>query len=525
MSTLLHEHAASSAARNATATAVVLGAERLSYARLVSESRRLARLLRGAGVERGDRVALCMPKSPAAIIAIHAVLVASAAYVPVDLASPPPRAAQMIEAAAPRALLATREAARLLDALAGDGALEGIKVISVDPAWSGGERMAAQYGPQDWANLPDDPLNDVGDPGNLAHILFTSGSTGRPKGVQITHAMVTAFVDWAVDHFGTTAGERISSHPPLHFDLSTFDIFATLKAGAELHLVPAAANMLPGALADFIRDSELDQWFSVPSTLAFMVRSEAIKYNDFPTLKRVLFCGEPMPAPVLAEWMRRVPQASYTNLYGPTETTIASSYYDVPGVPEDETEPISIGRSCPGEELLVLDHARRPLGPGELGEIYIAGVGLSPGYWRDQARTEAAFSTNPRDGGKIYRTGDLGWVSEAGLFGCAGRVDSQIKHRGYRIELGEIEAALNSLGALRESAVVAVHTKGFESNAICCAYVPADGEVTPPRIRTALSRLLPTYMLPTRWLALDALPKNANGKIDRRGLRKRLEDG
>lgn len=525
MSTLLHEHAARSAARDEGATAVVLGDERLSYGQLVAESRRLARLLREAGVGRGDRVALCMPKSPAAIVAIHAVLEAAAAYVPVDLASPPPRATRMIEAAAPRALLATGEAARLLDALAGDGVVEGIKVITVDPAWSGGEQMAADYGPPDWADLSDASLNDAADPRELAHILFTSGSTGKPKGVQITHATVTAFVDWAVDHFGTAAGERISSHPPLHFDLSTFDIFATLKAGAELHLVPAAANMLPGALADFIRDSELHQWFSVPSTLAFMVRSDVIDYNDLPTLKRVLFCGEPMPAPVLAEWMRRVPQARYTNLYGPTETTIASSYYDVPGVPEDETEPISIGRACPGEELLVLDDARRPLGPGELGEIFIAGVGLSPGYWRDQARTAAAFSTNPRDGGKIYRTGDLGWVSEEGLFGCAGRVDSQIKHRGYRIELGEIEAALNALGELRESAVVAVHTEGFEANAICCAYVPADGEVAPPRLRTALARLLPSYMLPTRWLALDALPKNANGKIDRTALREVIESG
>lgn len=525
MSALLHEHAARSAARDAGATAVVLGAERLSYERLVSESRRLARLLRAAEVERGDRVALCMPKSPAAVVAIHAVLEASAAYVPVDLASPPPRAARMIEAAAPRALLATAEAARLLDALAGEGTLEGIEVISVDPTWSGGERLAAEYGPPDWADLADAPLDDAVAPGELAHILFTSGSTGWPKGVQITHAMVTAFVDWAVDHFETAAGERISSHPPLHFDLSTFDIFATLKAGAELHLVPAAANMLPGALADFIRDSELHQWFSVPSTLAFLVRSEVVEYNDFPTLKRVLFCGEPMPAPVLAEWMRRVPQARYTNLYGPTEATIASSYYDVPDVPEDETEPISIGRPCPGEQLLVLDDARRPRDPGELGEIYIAGVGLSPGYWRDLARTEAAFSTNPRDGGRIYRTGDLGWVSEDGLFGCAGRVDSQIKHRGYRIELGEIEAALNALGELRESAIVAVDTEGFEANAICCAYVPADGEVAPPRLRTALARSLPSYMLPTRWLALDALPKNANGKIDRRALRKRIEDG
>ncbi|MGH2962022.1 MAG: amino acid adenylation domain-containing protein [Solirubrobacterales bacterium] len=520
---LLHEYAASSAARTPDATAVALGEERLSYGRLVSESRRLARVLRAAGVEPGDRVALMVPKSPAAVVGMHAVLEASAAYVPVDHASPPPRAVLVIGSAEPRAVLAARPAAGLLDALADEDTLDEVPVVSVDPEWSGGDRLAADFGPPDWTGLAGDPLGGERSPEQLGHILFTSGSTGVPKGVQITHVMASAFVDWAVEHFGTAPGERISGHPPLHFDLSTFDIFASLKAGAELHLVPAEANMLPGALADFIRAGALHQWFSVPSTLAFMVRSGVIEQDDFPTLKRVLFCGEAMPTPVLAEWMRRVPHARYTNLYGPTETTIASSYYEVPTVPEDETQPVPIGTPCPGEELLVLDEEGRPRPPGEVGEIFIAGAGLSPGYWRDDGRTEAAFVSDRRGSGRMYRTGDLGWVGEDGLFMYAGRTDSQIKHRGYRIELGEVEAALNALGELRECAVVAVETQGFEATAICCAYVPGESEVSSPRIRASLARLLPAYMLPTRWLPLDALPKNANGKIDRRGLRESFE--
>lgn len=525
MNPLLHEYAARSAARDATATAVVLGDERLNYGRLVSESRRLARILREAGVKPNDRVALMLPKSPAAIIGIMAVLEASAAYVPVDLGSPPPRAALVIDSAEPHAVLAAAPASGLLDALADRGALDGVRLISVDPEWSGGQRLNADYGPADWVPLSEEPLEGVGGPEQLAHILFTSGSTGVPKGVQITHAMVSAFVDWAVEHFRTAPGERISGHPPLHFDLSTFDIYATLSAGAELHLVPAAANMLPGALAEFIRDSALDQWFSVPSTLAFMVRSGVIEDNDLPTLKRVVFCGEAMPTSVLAEWMRRVPQARYTNLYGPTETTIASSYYDVPAVPEDETESLPIGEPCPGENLMVLDEKRQPVPPDQIGEIFIAGVGLSPGYWRDEAKTNAAFVPDPRGSARIYRTGDLGWVGDDGQFRCAGRADSQIKHRGYRIELGEIEAALNALGELRECAVVAVETEGFEANAICCAYVPGEAEVAPSRLRAALARSLPVYMLPTRWLAFDALPKNANGKVDRRALREGIDLG
>jgi amino acid adenylation domain-containing protein len=523
MSPLLHQYAARSAAIDAGAKAVVLGEERLTYGVLVSESRRLARVLVEAGVESGDRVALMVPKSPAAIVGMHAVLEASAAYVPVDLGSPAARAALVIGSAEPRAVLAAGSAGGLVDELVESGALDGVTVISVDPDWAGGDRFAVDYGPSDWEDRDDAPLEGDEDDRQLAHILFTSGSTGVPKGVQITHAMASAFIDWAVEHFGTARGERISAHPPLHFDLSTFDIYATLKAGAELHPVPSSANLLPGALADFIRTSVLDQWFSVPSTLAFMVRSGAVEDHDFPALKRVLFCGEAMPTPVLAEWMRRVPHARYTNLYGPTETTIASSYCDVPEIPSDETESLPIGIPCPGEELLVLDEERRVLPPGEIGEIYIAGIGLSPGYWRDEQKTEAAFVQDPRGEGRIYRTGDLGSVNEDGVFAYAGRVDSQIKHRGYRIELGEIEAAANALGELRECAVVAIETTGFEANAICCAYVPADDRVAPARLRGLLTGSLPGYMLPTRWMAFDELPKNANGKIDRPALRTSFE--
>jgi amino acid adenylation domain-containing protein len=518
---LLQEYAAA-AAVDPEATAIAFGATQVSYGTLVSEARRIGRLLGNVGVRPGDRVALMAPKTPATIVGMHGVLEAGAAYVPIDLASPAPRVAMVIGSSQPSAVLAAQPAAGLIDALDAEGVLGDTPVISLNPDWSGGERHT-DHGPGDWADLDDGPLETQAPPDSLAHILFTSGSTGVPKGVQITHSMVIAYVEWAVEHFGTSPGERISGHPPLHFDLSTFDIYATLKAGAELHLVPSSANLTPGGLAEFIRSSELTQWFSVPSTLAYMVRSDVIEQGDFPSLRRVLFCGEAMPTPVLAEWMRRVPQASYTNLYGPTEATIASSYYDVPEVPEDESESVPIGVPCAGEDLLVLDDELRRVPPGETGQIYITGVGLSPGYWRDEEKTSAAFVEDPETGARIYATGDLGWVQEDGVFRYVGRVDSQIKHRGYRIELGEIERALDATGELQESAVVAVETEGFEGTTICCAYVARGSEVTPVSLRAALTASLPAYMLPTRWRALDALPKNQNGKIDRRALREAFE--
>jgi amino acid adenylation domain-containing protein len=374
----------------------------------------------------------------------------------------------------------------------------------------------------DLAGYSSAPMHCASGPDDPAHLLFTSGSTGVPKGVIITHRNVLAFVRWARRFFGTGPGDRLSWHPPLHFDLATFDIFGTLGAGATLYPVPPELSLLPHRLAQFIRDSELTQWFSVPSVLNYMAKFDAVRQDDFPSVRRVLWCGEVLPTPTLIYWMQRLPHASFTNLYGPTEATIASSYFTVPACPDDERADIPIGRACPGEELLVLDEHLRALPVGEIGDLYIRGVGLSPGYWRDEEKTRGAFLPNPYGpaGDRIYRTGDLARLGADGFVYYVGRADTQIKSRGYRIELGEIEAALHSLNLLRECAVVGVPSNGFEGTAICCTYVIDGVEgVTPALLRERLTKLVPNYMLPGRWLQLEVLPKNANGKIDRPALR------
>jgi amino acid adenylation domain-containing protein len=526
---LLQEYVARQAEARPDAVALVMGDERLTYGELEAASNRLARLIRQAGCRRGDRVCLFVPKTPAAVVAELATLKADCAYVPIDTASPAPRVELIVESAEPALILAAAPAAKLLDdvlaTLSGrtvavgsldDEALAGEHFESV---FAAGDQAAQDAGPLAWENTPDD----------AAHILFTSGSTGTPKGVVIKHANVVAFVEWAADYFGTKAGDRVSGHPPLHFDLSTFDIYATFLAGAELHLVPAAANLVPHKLAELIRTAELTQWFAVPSTFTFMAKFGVVQPGAFPSLERVLWCGEVLPTPILIEWMRAVPQATFTNLYGPTEATIASSYYTMPSIPANETEPVPIGVPCGGEELLVLDEKLEPVPNGEIGDLFIAGVGLSPGYWRDKEKTSAAFVQDPRAPGsdeRIYRTGDLAKVLDDGLVYFLGRADSQIKHRGYRIELGEIETALGAMDELAEVAVVGVDTGGFEGTAICCAYAPVEGQtVEPVRLGEELRKVLPPYMVPGRWLALEVLPKNVNGKIDRRGLRELFEQG
>jgi len=502
--------------RSPDAVAISLRQERLTYAELEATSNRLARLLKSAGCRRGDRVCLLIPKSSALVVAMLGVLKADAVYIPLDLASPPSRVAKMICACEDRWILAAEPAAPLLDELFADSGFAATQVVGwLSTRRPEGQRFAPRFSWGDLAAYPSTLPNSENRSDDVAHILFTSGSTGVPKGVMITHSNVLAFLRWSWSYFGTRPSDRISWHPPPHFDLSTFDVFGTLGAGARLYPVPPELSLVPHQLAEFIRAECLTQWFSVPSALNYLAKFDVLREADFPELRRVLWCGEVLPTPTLIYWMKRLPHVAITNLYGPTEATIASSYYTVPACPTDERAEIPIGRPCPGEELLVLDDRLQPAACGDVGDLYIGGVGLSPGYWRDPAKTRAAFLADPR-GARIYKTGDLAKVGPDGLVYYVGRADTQIKSRGFRIELGEIETALHALGWLHECAVVAVPSNGFEGMTICCAFVPGvTGGVTPARLRESLSKLVPNYMLPSRWLELDVLPKNANGKIDR----------
>jgi len=516
MTILLQNLASRQADSRGDAAAVVMPGEVVTYGQLEERSNRFARLLKDAGCVRGDRVCLALPKSPIAIVAIVAILKADCVYVPIDIASPAARVAKVLNSAAPRFVLGVGATANLLDDLFGQNQLHGLVQVGwMEQQAVKSENFTPAFQWRDVNSYSPEPLPYENTSSDPAHILFTSGSTGDPKGVVITHTNVMHFVEWAVRYFGISNSDRVSGHPPLHFDLATFDIFGAFAAGAQLHLVPPESHyLLPNKLTEFIRVSELTQWFSVPSVLNYMAKFDVVRPNDFPTLRRLLWCGEVFPTPALVHWMKRLPHVTFTNLYGPTETTIASSYYTMPGCPMDN-QPTPIGTACDGEELLVLDSQRNPVPRGEVGDLYIRGVGLSPGYWRDPVKTSSVFFPYQND--RIYRTGDLARLGEDGLVYFVGRADTQIKSRGYRIELGEIESALNTLTELKECAVVALPTYGFEGNQICCAYVTQnDCHLRHAEIRNKLSRLLPTYMLPSRWQNFSQLPKNANGKIDRR---------
>ncbi len=522
---LLHQAVSARAQARPEAPAIVHLTESMTYGELDRASTQLARMLKEIGCKRGDRICLLMPKSLPAVVGILGAVKADCMYVPLDTMSPAARLATIVDRAESRVIVAAGSVGALLDAVvAKHGQSSGPPIIG----WMGhgaisGMERTPTFMQADCERQPDCLLDYRNTPEAPAYMLFTSGSTGTPKGVIITHANVLSFLQWATRYFGMAPSDRISSHPPLHFDLSVFDLFGALTTGASLHLVPHELNLLPHALADFIRASELTQWFSVPSALNYMAKFDVLKPQDCPALKRILWCGEVLPTPALIYWMSRLPHVQFTNLYGPTEATIASSYYTMPSCPEDETAEIPIGRACDGEELLVLDENLQPLPRGVVGDLYIGGAGLSPGYWKEPDKTLTAFLSNPsghNGSGRFYKTGDLARVAEDGLFYFHGRSDTQVKVRGYRIELGEIETALSAMAFLQESAVVVIESEGFEGTAIACAYVPiAEAAVSAADVKKQLGRLLPSYMWPSLWRCMDRLPRNASGKVDRPQLR------
>ena len=524
MPELLQQWVTAQAESRPEAIALAMGEEQMSYGHLEQLSNQLAGVLKDTGCRKGDRICFVMPKSPIAIATILGILKADCIYVPIDPSGPPPRVAKSVESCGSRLILAAGPVDKLLAEVLQDASCS---IGWLDTEYLAGKQFEPVFSRKDLESYSSSPPEYRNAKEDAAYILFTSGSTGIPKGVPITHSNVIHYVEWANDYFGVGPSDRISGHPPLYFDLSTYDVFGALAAGAQLQLIPPELNLLPTKLAQLIRTTELTQWFSVPSALSYMAKFDVVEFNDFPSLRRVLWCGEVLPTPTLIYWMKRLPAVRFTNLYGPTEATIASSYYTVPACPDDETAPIPIGTPCPGEELLVLDEELRPVPRGEIGDLYIGGVGLSPGYWMDPEKTQSVFLQNPFNSDssdRIYKTGDLAKVADDGLVYFLGRADSQIKSRGYRIELGEIEAALNGVHFLDQSAVVAVDTGGFEGVTICCAFVPSTGiSVSLIELRKELAKVLPNYMLPARWMSLEKLPQTSNGKIDRGTIKEKFQ--
>ena len=489
----------------------------LTYAALLRDADRLATRLARWGVGRGDRVGLLLPKGLEAVAAIHGILRAGAAYVPVDPSAPARRGAGIFASGGVKAVVVDAELApSLRDAWAGPGPAPRLIVVGDDPDLDPADA--------DWDEVMDDdapaPLALRRSPHDLAYILFTSGSTGQPKGVMLTHQNAYTFLDWCDQTLDLRAGDRFASHAPFHFDLSIFDLFASCRHAATLVLVGEPLGKDPARLGAFLGDRRIDVWYSAPSILALLARQGGLDRPEATAPRLVLFAGEVFPIAPLRALRSLWPNATMWNLYGPTETNVCTAFPIPETIAAERTEPFPIGTVCPPMRARVVDEQGRDVAPGAIGELVIAGPGVMRGYFGQPELTAHAFFRDAQ-GAAWYRTGDLVADEGGGCHVFHGRRDRMVKKRGYRIELGEIEAALYRHDGVERAAVVAKADDSGVSIAAFVAMKPAyKGSIIAMKRHCTI--YLPHYMVPDSITFLSNLPTTSTDKVDYQGLKQQL---
>jgi amino acid adenylation domain-containing protein len=490
--------------------------QRLTYTVLQQHATSLAWHLRQQGVQRGDRVGLYMPKSLEAVIALYGIMQAGAAYVPLDPFAPVARLGQIIKDCAIRCLISTATHTPQVHQLLAEVPLTCL--VEVQPPPGGPVHCVPWQTVLDTApGAAPDVLIDEHD---LAYILYTSGSTGTPKGIVHTHRSALAFARWAAHTYGLSPADRVTNHAPWHFDLSTFDLFASMLSGSTMVIIPEYLTKFPTSLAQLLAVERISVWYSAPFALMQLVEHGQLQTHDVSALRWILFAGEPFPTKHLRRLMALVPQARFSNLYGPTETNVCT-YYHVDALPADSDAPIPIGRPCQGTETLVVDAAGHAVAPGDMGELLVDSPTLMRGYWGRpdlDARSLSRRTGTTSDQAVWYHTGDLVRQLPDGNYAYLGRQDRQIKLRGYRVELDEVEAALLTHDDVREAAVYIVQA-GEETQVLAAVVIPEhDAVLTRRALLQHLVRQLPPYAVPTDITIMDDLPRTSTGKIDRRAL-------
>ncbi|RIU05460.1 amino acid adenylation domain-containing protein [Mycobacteroides abscessus] len=470
------------------AVALTFEGRSTTYGELDEAANRLANLLSVYGAAPGESVALLMPRSDEAIIAILAILKTGASYLPIDPSVPDTRLEFMLSDAVPIAAVTTAELRARFDG-------SGVSVVQFDDAED--DPTGAIYG--------HTPLLTPA-PDDIAYTIYTSGTTGVPKGVAIAHSNVTQALKFPLTHMPTGPGEVWTQAGSLVFDITVWEIFGALLHGGRLVIIPDSVVRSPDDFRDLLIREKVTVLFQTPSAVG-MLSPEGL--NNL----TLVVAGEACPTEVVDRW---APGRVMINGYGPTETTIYATFGELiagSGV-------VPIGVPVPDAALFVLDRWMRPVPPGVVGELYVAGLGVGIGYVKRQALTAARFVACPfgEPGTRMYRTGDLvRWgVSESsvGQLEYLGRADEQVKIRGFRIELGEIQAALADVDGVEQAAVIAREDRPGDKRLV--GYFIGTGE--PAELRAALAKRLPPYMVPAALVRLEALPLTVNGKLDKRAL-------
>ncbi len=453
---------------------------------------------------RRNPILTYLPKSVENIVAFMGILYSGNFYTPTEVRFPEEKVKSIVETLQPVAILVNTQTKEKLSKF---DWVEGICLINMDEVKESGryEEGAAFV----------DAILDV-DP---VYTFFTSGSTGAPKGVIINNHNVIDYTDWAVKTFPIDETTIMGNQSPFYFDISTQDIYATLKTGATLGIIPPMYFAFPAKALEFINERKINFLYWVPSAFVSIANFDLLKSIPLENVELIMFGGEVMPVKQLNYWKKYLPKLkTIANVYGPTEATVNCTYYIVDREFTD-SEVLPLGKACENTGLLVLDDDNQVIGPdkvNELGELCVYGSSLSVGYWGDEEKTKEKYVDNPINPyykEKMYLTGDLVYYNKRGELVFAGRKDFQIKHSGYRIELGEIESA--AMGKDEVTVVCASYHR--EKKQIVLFY---QGEVDEESLKDYLLTIIPKYMVPTMYFQLKKFPYNDNGKIDRKELEK-----
>ena len=477
---------------------------RIIYKDIVTYAKAIGTYIASMGT-RGRAVAVIQEKSKESVVSFMGIVYSGNFYVPIDTKMPDDRIRKILDAVDPCAILTDDQNYMRSQSLKEESnVILYTDVIKTCPDENILEEIRRKA-------IDTDPI----------YALFTSGSTGTPKGVVCCHRSVIDYADWLVDTFDFAENTIFGNQTQFYFSMSVLDIYATIRSGAELHIVPQGLFTFPVELLRYLNDQKVNSIYWVPTALCTVANLRALNKIQMPYLKKILFAGESMPTKQLNMWRKHIPDALYANLFGPTEITDIGLYYIVNREFSDD-EPLPIGNTCDNVDILILDENGKEVRDGEKGELCIRGSFLALGYYNDPEKTSDVFIQNPSNNHYpelIYKTGDLVSVNEYGELMYHGRQDFQIKHRGNRIELGEIEAAAGGIEGVELCACIYDDIK----KKIVLFYAGQKMEFN--EIEAILKTKVLEYMLPEEVIYLKQFPYNANGKIDRKQLKKNYLDG
>jgi len=495
---LLHDFFAAACREHPARPAIISDERTLNYDELWRLTTRLAAQLREQQVGRNQLVAIVARRGWRQVTAAMATVQAGGAYLPVSSELPAERKAWLIGQEGVKVALVERELADSFELP------DGVAMLILEDVLPDGAPGAAVE------------LKSVQGEQDLAYVIFTSGSTGLPKGVMIDHRGAVNTIQDIIDRFGLTPDDRVIGISAFNFDLSVYDIFGTLGTGAALVLPPYSETPSPDDWARMVREHQVSVWNTVPALLEMQIEYLGARAAaELASLRVVMLSGDWIPVSLPGRLAAQLPHTVLVSMGGATEASIWSNYFVVDHV-DPSWKSIPYGWPLANQSFHVLTRELKHAPTWVPGELYIGGIGVAHGYYRDAERSAASFITHPQTGERLYRTGDMGRYHESGHLEFLGRNDDQVKIRGFRIELGEIDAVLDRCPGVRGCATI-VRQAG-QDRQLVTLYVPEHDDLSEAVLREHLARSLPDYMVPAQFIALEQIPVTANGKINRKAL-------